>query len=251
MHTPPALTNSPPQCLDCDYWLVGLTEHRCPECGRPFNPADPTSYRTGIDNDDLYRPWLRPPSSWLNGWAAIAAYALLMAASVPGMDQFSAFWACVVGAFSGVCWLFRLIQHLSSRFYFKGKGVELEPFDRRWSTVPLLALAVMLLLASDAPLQFRVLLSRPSMDRFASDALSRKIASQSDRWIGLFPARQIDGKENGVGFGVAGTGWFRVYGELRYFPPDCVPSLDWKHLQGNWYQRKRGWWFFGPPLLDR
>jgi hypothetical protein len=32
------------RCLDCDYPLRGLPEPRCPECGRPFDPADPNSY---------------------------------------------------------------------------------------------------------------------------------------------------------------------------------------------------------------
>ena len=32
------------RCLDCAYILDGLPEHRCPECGRPFDPDDPDSY---------------------------------------------------------------------------------------------------------------------------------------------------------------------------------------------------------------
>jgi len=31
-------------CLTCDYVLDGLREHRCPECGRAFDPADPASF---------------------------------------------------------------------------------------------------------------------------------------------------------------------------------------------------------------
>jgi len=31
-------------CLGCKYPLDGLAEHRCPECGRPFDPADSTSF---------------------------------------------------------------------------------------------------------------------------------------------------------------------------------------------------------------
>ncbi len=33
------------RCLGCGYSLRGLAEPRCPECGRPFDPADPTSVR--------------------------------------------------------------------------------------------------------------------------------------------------------------------------------------------------------------
>lgn len=33
------------RCLGCGYLLTGLPENRCPECGRPFDPSDPATYR--------------------------------------------------------------------------------------------------------------------------------------------------------------------------------------------------------------
>ena len=33
-------------CLGCRYPLLGLDDHRCPECGMTFNPSDTTSYGT-------------------------------------------------------------------------------------------------------------------------------------------------------------------------------------------------------------
>jgi len=41
-------------CLTCKYALIGLPEPRCPECGREFQPDDPTSYSDGQDSR-----WLR------------------------------------------------------------------------------------------------------------------------------------------------------------------------------------------------
>lgn len=32
------------RCLSCHYDLTNLTEHRCPECGRQFDPDDPSSF---------------------------------------------------------------------------------------------------------------------------------------------------------------------------------------------------------------
>lgn len=32
-------------CQRCSYDLRGLTEQRCPECGRPFDPLNPASFR--------------------------------------------------------------------------------------------------------------------------------------------------------------------------------------------------------------
>ena len=34
------------RCLSCNYELKNLTEHRCPECGRAFDPADPATFRS-------------------------------------------------------------------------------------------------------------------------------------------------------------------------------------------------------------
>lgn len=33
------------RCLSCDYNLSHLTEHRCPECGRAFDPNDPATFQ--------------------------------------------------------------------------------------------------------------------------------------------------------------------------------------------------------------
>ena len=32
------------RCLTCHYSLKNLTEHRCPECGRTFDPNDPDTF---------------------------------------------------------------------------------------------------------------------------------------------------------------------------------------------------------------
>lgn len=38
-------TDEPPRfCIDCRYDLRGLQKHRCPECGRDFDPADGTTF---------------------------------------------------------------------------------------------------------------------------------------------------------------------------------------------------------------
>ena len=42
-------------CRGCGYNLRGLTVPRCPECGRPFDPADPHTYR-----EHPIRRWVRP-----------------------------------------------------------------------------------------------------------------------------------------------------------------------------------------------
>jgi len=38
-------TPEPKRCLGCGYILENLPEPRCPECGRSFDPGDPTTFR--------------------------------------------------------------------------------------------------------------------------------------------------------------------------------------------------------------
>jgi len=43
------------RCLDCNYSLKNLTEHRCPECGRAFDPNDPLTFAPATT-----KPWPGP-----------------------------------------------------------------------------------------------------------------------------------------------------------------------------------------------
>jgi hypothetical protein len=36
------------RCLDCKYDLRKLSDHRCPECGREFDPNDPTTFEIPV-----------------------------------------------------------------------------------------------------------------------------------------------------------------------------------------------------------
>lgn len=46
------------RCLGCDYILDHLTEPRCPECGRGFDPLDPGTYRAGAQRLWAGAPWV-------------------------------------------------------------------------------------------------------------------------------------------------------------------------------------------------
>ena len=38
-------------CLTCHYDLTHLAAHRCPECGRRFNPTDPNTFEDPADTE--------------------------------------------------------------------------------------------------------------------------------------------------------------------------------------------------------
>lgn len=69
-------------CWECGYSLRGLASRRCPECGRPFDPADRTTVNTGQVVGPVTR-WLMSPPGW--------PMYLLMAGAV-----LVSLWACVV-----------------------------------------------------------------------------------------------------------------------------------------------------------
>lgn len=54
-------------CLSCDYDLTALPAHRCPECGRAFDPDDPTSFAVNTDISGVGEL-----TCALAGWAMIA-----------------------------------------------------------------------------------------------------------------------------------------------------------------------------------
>lgn len=61
------------RCLSCKYDLSNLTtggEHRCPECGREFDPNDPRSFET---HDSRRRDALRRASIWAGSVYLISA----------------------------------------------------------------------------------------------------------------------------------------------------------------------------------
>jgi predicted amidophosphoribosyltransferase len=47
------------RCLSCKYDLSKLTEHRCPECGRAFDPEDPRTFKPFVPFVLRFRLWLR------------------------------------------------------------------------------------------------------------------------------------------------------------------------------------------------
>jgi hypothetical protein len=70
-------------CWECGYSLRGLEQHRCPECGRPFDPADPATMNMGREVGGLAGWLLRPPGWQLYTMTAVAVLLSLWAAAAP------------------------------------------------------------------------------------------------------------------------------------------------------------------------
>src|SRR5690242_19490405 len=80
------------RCLGCDYPLRGLTEPRCPECGRAFDPRDITSVNVGRPLGAFGRLLVSPPGRWSYFVAYLPFLLLLWAAAYPGSYHMMLNW---------------------------------------------------------------------------------------------------------------------------------------------------------------
>jgi hypothetical protein len=68
------------QCKACGYFLRGLSEHRCPECGRAFDPTDEKTMHLGR-RAGVIGTWLLGPTGWRPVIAMLIAAALMAVAT--------------------------------------------------------------------------------------------------------------------------------------------------------------------------
>src|SRR5438105_4974504 len=64
-------------CIGCNYSLRGLSSHRCPECGRGFDPNDPWSMNTGRPLGPLAKFIIRPDGRIIISLAIFAFFCSL------------------------------------------------------------------------------------------------------------------------------------------------------------------------------
>jgi len=74
-------------CIDCQYSLRGLTSNACPECGRPFNPDNPTSYLRTAEEPERRR--IRRILAYAGRIALIVVFAIVARAAAFGLGVFA------------------------------------------------------------------------------------------------------------------------------------------------------------------
>ncbi len=102
---------APKQCRGCGYIIDHLTEPRCPECGRQFDPDDPRTY--WISRADTKRVIVRRLIKGAAGIALTLVPILVLSTSTSGMPdllfELMWLWATVslgagFGFLSSACW---------------------------------------------------------------------------------------------------------------------------------------------------
>ena len=170
-------------CRKCSYDLRNLDAHRCPECGHGFDPTDPRTW----SSTEITR-WRRVVSSW----AAPAIVLHLMVLTlwcgyelVVGHDRFSAlFLAFMINAPVLACTISAWL-------------IGLNPGGRLWDgrKASLLTVAFCLALLASFwtrwPLHAAVAVSRPALERVATDAAGGSIPT-TPVWAGVFRIEKIE-----------------------------------------------------------
>lgn len=152
-------------CLGCLHDLTG-TDLRCPECGRAFEAADPRTWWRS--RPARIERWLMRCGPWFHGLIALAVLMVACASSVPG----SFFVLHVLGVLMlgvlGVLWILKFLARIEVRLRLGGPG----PIARReWGfvTAPAIAVAGVLLAASDLPLRLALAAAGGSLERLRAE----------------------------------------------------------------------------------
>lgn len=161
----------------------------------------------------------------LAGW-------LLWSASFPGSDFFSATAAGFGLCLAAVVWLVKLVLSVRRR-----------SLSWWFAVAPIGALAVVALLAVDAPLQARWELSRPAFEAAVQDP-----APDVGSRIGLYEIISVEPIPGGVLFYEA-HGAFLDDAGFAYLPGGPTPELEnggfesprYHHLGGPWYAFTASW----------
>jgi hypothetical protein len=188
---PPIATEQPiGLCLTCGYALHGLPTPRCPECGREFDPLDPRTMNMGRELSELAKFVLGPvrwPVSFMS-WGAIAM--ALWYARLPGgqIAQSSSIWILVS---LGVLWIaWPIVRIIAAKTYGWPTSLLMRG-QRLRLTVGLCILAAAVAIFYQLPMRAALAISRPAMDKMATDLLASGEQYGDDKWCGVYKATRV------------------------------------------------------------
>ena len=232
-----------PRCLGCGYLLVGLTNLRCPECGRDFDPSDSRTFDNGCPKNKLAISQLRRPGKFMTVVAGIAALLMIFSAASPGMI----FPTLMLGTFAwmvlGGYYILRLSIWLVLHWYFKRAVDDRTGMRNAWIWPPTICATMAILLVLNAPLRIAFLISKPWMSDLAATAAHTPNQLPRRAWVGLYYADEIQPIPGGVRFLVRGSGFLDRMG-FCYSPdrePPVIGEDYYRPLGGGWYEWEESW----------
>lgn len=231
-------------CWACNYPLRGLTESRCPECGRAFDPDRPETMNINAKPIGAVARWFIGPPGWLTH--AMCLFAALhppwefrrpggnFAGGVSGM----ALWVLAGGLLLGQ---FLVALNVANAYHRPASEV-----GRRWGhwlVAP--ALLILCIFLSHLPLQhWAFQASRPAMDTLVADALQNPASFPPPRRVGVLRGRVEAIHAGGVHI-FTGFGYDGAHCGYTYFPSGEAPAdsdaASYRHVQGPWYEYWTRW----------
>lgn len=218
-------------CRSCNYALRGLSEPRCPECGRAFDPADPATMNLGRPLGAVGRWLFSPPALMTRAcWVLTAP---LLAASVVLPNPTASLLVLSVGTFLvGFVYVMRAGARRLRLPRYRLNSEEAKVEARiRWRARKILGGAALLLfLRIPFLLGFAVsVIPLTRMGHHFFYDVPFGTPPPAPRWIGLYPVRRIFIGDGGVWFDVGGVG------TLVYSPiPDGPRGFRTWPLIGPW-----------------
>ncbi|HYE62960.1 MAG TPA: hypothetical protein VD997_13270 [Phycisphaerales bacterium] len=158
-----------PRCKSCGYSLAALSAGPCPECGTPFDPADPST---------LYHPAqslmacvaLRP-ARWLlvlHGLVALP-YTLMLDSPSRLKDEELLPLDLLVIFFPALAWMLGFVPHLGGRWLLRARHIPRPRWSKRWLVTPALIACIITAHRQNLVWNVRWWIARPALERYIAD----------------------------------------------------------------------------------
>jgi hypothetical protein len=234
------------RCLGCAYLLRGLADHRCPECGRAFDPGDPRTMYVGLPMGPWAMRLFRPTGRSTAALGCVAAAAILWGeAWLAGGVYVSLIGQALGLTYVGYRWLRATVRVGLSRRYRRPLQLE------RWP-LPSLVLAAAILLCVlevlDFPRRAVLWAHRPLLDRFVRRVHTQMPLFEAEkqthpRMIGLMYVHDARIYPSGVSLLVGPYGWIDYrYSEAddAYWVQITIADMSYRRLRRIDFARPRG-----------
>lgn len=153
-------------CLSCEYPLSGLTSRACPECGAPFDPADPRTFQRVSHVSWWVRFHLRPRRLQTRRFRNFAMATMLWGSGGLLGGWFVLLLGC---GLAGAAFFVRAATQAPKARLAAACGRAFEPETRprwQWHALALLVLAI----GFDVPARVTLFVHRPLLTRFCHRA---------------------------------------------------------------------------------
>jgi hypothetical protein len=211
MTAPPLSLSLPDEarCLGCGYALRGLSTHRCPECARAFNPADPWTMSVGRPMPWVVSMLTSPMSPFIRTGVIVGSSAILWGAAwLPGGRYVELLGWVMLSLAVAYTLPRRGIRTILRRRYAQPLRSRPESEKYRPWQLGLVFLAI----TSPFffwPLRVSLFIHRPLLDRFARDAHDVRPLfdpPRTPRFVGALVLTEVRVSPNYVTLEVLGNG---------------------------------------------